>query len=547
MHSMDCEDGTVEFWLYPSPTHCDPPEETLAKVYSSVASLVRNWVWHREKFSLSIQRSADAWHLAGSLDYGENVLDEWFVVSLLFHITKHVDLVGRITDGDGEFLLIEAASVLPSWAADPSKAEGRVFLYKGNLHLIPICSSPGTITPCPSSLTTPTPHLAAAVAALYPALSLVNPSMQASITSRLDGLPHDTGSNHHRCTVQLPRGLATLIGRDSAILGRLVQAVRERDPLDTRAARAMDKVRQEDMVDVRLTFSKCLFAMLSGIQLRPYKGSGWQVGEEQKEQLGFRIATGLQILLTRCRGEGARSDKSEGFDKFLAKLNEVNYFQGELEGSKLYKELMEGCKVFWNSASRSEEYRDGDDLSEQWGVARSKPESLENFLVGAPGPEDPEDWLNVTPESLDAMLEAKFGVAKKQAGKDVPEEFAKFLGKMSDMDGVEEDEDITIDHENLMKRMKKMMREMGELENGDDDSEEEDEEEMLGDEDPVMADYLGRLDTEVEGQASDRGVGEMDRVMENLLKSYNAQGGLGGHGPVSSLFKTLGVNPGPPE
>ena len=68
-----------------------------------------------------------------------------------------------------------------------------------------------------------------------------------------------------------------------------------------------------------------------------------------------------------------------------------------------------------------------------------------------------------------------------------------------------------------------------------------------GDEDPVMADYLGRLDTEVEGQASDRGDGEMDRVMENLLKSYNAQGGLGGHGPVSSLFKTLGVNPGPPE
>ena len=69
-------------------------------------------MWHREKFSLSIHRSADAWHLAGSLDYGENVLDEWFVVSLLFHITKHVDLVGKITDGDGEFLLIEAASVL---------------------------------------------------------------------------------------------------------------------------------------------------------------------------------------------------------------------------------------------------------------------------------------------------------------------------------------------------------------------------------------------------------------------------------------------------
>jgi len=544
---MDCEDGIVQFWLFPSPTHCNPPEETLAKVYSAVASLVRNWVWHREKFSLSIQRHADAWHLAGSLDYGENVLDEWFVVSLLFHITKHVDLVGRVTDGDGEFLLIEAASVLPTWASDPSKAEGRVFLYKGNLHLLPTCSSPGTISPCPSSSSTPPPHLAAAVIHMYPSLSLASPSVQASITSRLGDLPHDTGSNHHRCTVSLPRGLATLIGRDPAILGRLVQAVRERDPLDTRAARAMDKVKQQDVVDVRVTFSKCLYAMLAGTELRPYKGSGWQVREDKKEQLGFRISTGLQILLARCRSEGAGSDKSEGFDKFLSKLKEVNYFQGELEGSKKYKELMESCKVFWNSASSTEEFREGDDLSEQWSNAMSHPESFDNFLVGAPGPEDPEDWLNVTPESLDAMLEAKFGVTQKQAGKDVPEEFAKFLGKMSDMDGVEEDEDITIDHENLMKRMKKMMREMGELEDGEDDSEEEDEEEMLGDEDPVMADYLGRLDTEVEGQASDRGDGEMDRVMENLLKSYNAQGGLGGHGPVSSLFKTLGVNPGPPE
>ena len=504
-------------------------------------------MWHRQKFSLRVERTGDSWCLAGSLEYGENVLDEWFVVSLLFHITKHVDLVGRVTDSDGEFLLIEAASVLPPWAADPSKAEGRVFILRGKLHLLPMCSSPGTISPCPSPTDTPRPHLAAAITASYPSLSLASTNIQESISSRLDGMPQETVSNHHRCTVTLPRGLATLIGRDPAMLGRLVQAVRERDPLDTRAARAMDKVKQEDMVDVRVTFSKCLYAMLAGVQLRPYKGSCWQVGEERKEQLGFRIATGLQILLARCKGQGKQSAESEGFEKFLSKLGDINYFQGELEGSKKYRELMENCRDFWKSSSNAEDYRDGDDLPEQWQLALSKPESCENFLIGAPGMEDSEDWLNVTPESLDAMLEAKFGVPQKQREKDVPEEFAKFLGKMSDMDGVEEDEDITIDHENLMKRMKKMMKEMGELEDGEDDSEEEEEEEMLGDEDPVMADYLGRLDSEVEGHASDRGDGEIDRVMENLMKSYNAQGGLGGHGPVSSLFKTLGVNPGPQE
>ena len=31
----------------------------------------------------------------------------------------------------GEILCIEAASVLPLWAAEPSVAEGRVFLYRG--------------------------------------------------------------------------------------------------------------------------------------------------------------------------------------------------------------------------------------------------------------------------------------------------------------------------------------------------------------------------------------------------------------------------------
>ena len=95
-------------------------------------------MWHRQKFSLRIERTGDSWCLAGSLEYAENVLDEWFVVSLLFHITKHVDLVGRVTDSDGEFLLIEAASVLPPWAADPSKAEGRVFILRGKLPLLPV-------------------------------------------------------------------------------------------------------------------------------------------------------------------------------------------------------------------------------------------------------------------------------------------------------------------------------------------------------------------------------------------------------------------------
>ena len=43
----------------------------------------------------------------------------------------------RIRDTDGEFLLIEAANVLPSWVT-PENSTNRLWLNNGNLHLIPL-------------------------------------------------------------------------------------------------------------------------------------------------------------------------------------------------------------------------------------------------------------------------------------------------------------------------------------------------------------------------------------------------------------------------
>lgn len=43
----------------------------------------------------------------------------------------------RIRDTDGEFLLIEAANVLPSWVT-PENSTNRLWLKDGQLHLIPL-------------------------------------------------------------------------------------------------------------------------------------------------------------------------------------------------------------------------------------------------------------------------------------------------------------------------------------------------------------------------------------------------------------------------
>jgi hypothetical protein len=67
-------------------------------------------------------------HLYGITYFGDNIQDEWFVVSLLFHLTREVaGLIVRTCDSDGEFLLIEAAEHLPQWA-NPETCEQRVSL-----------------------------------------------------------------------------------------------------------------------------------------------------------------------------------------------------------------------------------------------------------------------------------------------------------------------------------------------------------------------------------------------------------------------------------
>jgi hypothetical protein len=65
-------------------------------------------------------------HLYGITYFGDNIQDEWFVVSLLFHLTREfAGLIVRACDSDGEFLLIEAAEHLPQWA-NPETCEQRV-------------------------------------------------------------------------------------------------------------------------------------------------------------------------------------------------------------------------------------------------------------------------------------------------------------------------------------------------------------------------------------------------------------------------------------
>ncbi|KAF9905072.1 hypothetical protein EC991_002025 [Linnemannia zychae] len=112
-------------------------------ISSIVAEMSNGYIWHKDAFSLSVvsgqgKDSTGLPYLRGQTRFGDSIDDEWLVVHLLREITKRIPgSVARVQDNDGEFLLIEAADHIPTWL-DPENSDNRVFIYQGNLHIIPI-------------------------------------------------------------------------------------------------------------------------------------------------------------------------------------------------------------------------------------------------------------------------------------------------------------------------------------------------------------------------------------------------------------------------
>jgi hypothetical protein len=111
------------------------------EIINYVEEVAADYIWNNERFYLDkpARSTGDKSDLSprpiytssGCLDYGDNVEDEWFIVYLLFKLTKKFPgrLAAKCGDSDGEFLLIHAANYLPDWASQATNMTNRVFIY----------------------------------------------------------------------------------------------------------------------------------------------------------------------------------------------------------------------------------------------------------------------------------------------------------------------------------------------------------------------------------------------------------------------------------
>ncbi|KAK7113122.1 protein ecdysoneless homolog [Littorina saxatilis] len=436
-----------------------PSLERISDSYlGHIGPMVIDYIWQNEGFTLkTVAAQGDIPpHLVGRTNFGDNIEDEWFIVYLLYELSKSFsDLVIRVSDNDEEFLLIEAADHLPK-LLNPETAENRVYIYGGKLHIIPMPHNPGQVSAFP--LFTPTVEEAVALIR-NPALdTCASQPIQECLSRRLERCRAKLVDNTHYANTYVPVSVAALLKEKPQLVSSAVQAFYYRDPVELKVCRTMNHFKPENMVVTRVRFTRCLYAQLLQQKFRPDKHSGFMLPSASnpkfKEQdLGMKLSHGFEILCARCRSSSSNGSNNSNrtqhtgnmydvrWSRFLTSLNHKGYFKGELEGSQLYKSLLENAKTFFLSQLTDSERNDSDlareivqmlpDLSTDVGPWKK----LEKTLA----PSDDDTWLDLTPDNLDAMLQSSEGQqgSKNADASDVVNSMNAFINKVSSVDGVE--------------------------------------------------------------------------------------------------------------
>ncbi|KAJ9647345.1 hypothetical protein H2199_002334 [Coniosporium tulheliwenetii] len=533
--------------------------------------LLKDYIWQRDAFNLDLIREDGTWLLRGRTDYGDSVADEWLIVYLLRELSKQfADAWMRVYDTDGEFLLIEAANVLPKWL-NPEIAENRVWLHTGQLLVIPLQSTAAADRP----------------------FNQINPLplIEEEAFYRLRNYPSTIASNLHTSLITIPRKLAYILHRNPGSISPAVEAFYLRDPISLRPLNTNDpstfRFPPEDFITVSVRFTKVGFAQLRSQDFPPPAVWKDRMPHARTPKDSARVEMGMKLT---CAFEMLVADP-------------------QTQSRKAVREI----QVLLEDMESEEEELPGDEEIAGWEVR-----------------EDDEAWLDINFEDFERELAgkaagaegggggaaadgqggAKAGFGDKAAQENlrrIVEQFGAFLNdddagvegaevdemdydddddeagaEDSDVSSEGEDKDVSFDEVEFARMMREMMgmppdeaqavvptrdvREVGRVEELEDSAEEEEEN---------LQDVMQRMEAELKeagaldldptpreaaikgvekgkarlppeehahdvAKSSDEGEVDVDfNLAKNLLESLKGQAGMAG--PAGNLMGLMGV------
>lgn len=339
-------DDTVSFSIYPdSPLSTTDLQTLHLQILHTLSPYTQDYIWQHQPFSLSISTGPPISHLHGKLRYGDNLDDEWFVVFLLFQLSRAFpNLSIRVFDTDGEFLLIEAAFHLPRWL-NPDTSFNRVFIRAGGIHIIPNSVNPSTLLDSLHYLINNVDKTRA------------GESVQLSIMNRIKDYPDKAKRNMHRVRVRVPVLVAQVLKHEPCLISLAVEGFYDRDIDSMKYAANMEKFlpgkSSEEVVEVSVVMSRAMYGQLVQQTFQapkgyPMPGRG-EVGYVEAE-LGMKIACGFEMIYQMRKRDGL-DGRGSTWEAFRESLEKSGYFEGMLAGSKQYRRLMGNAEQYYKKSS----------------------------------------------------------------------------------------------------------------------------------------------------------------------------------------------------
>lgn len=392
-------------------------------------------------------------YLDGATDYGDAIEDEWLIVYLLRQLTlSNAEVWVRLSDSDGEFLLVEAANVLPKWL-NPEMDQNRVWINSGKLFIIPHHdgdpSTPRHVS-LPSAVEFVKQHKNRLVHSEF---------IEAEAFFRLDKYPTQIADSIHHSSLTIPRKLASVLHSLPKAIAPGVEAFYVRDALSLKPILSPNSALvfpPEDFVTVSTRFSKVLFAQLRSqrFEAPPRWQSVMPKAKSEDDQIFKRLEMGMKLS---CGFEILAANASNSRNRTVRELALVLEDLQD-DGSETLPSDKEIAS--WDNVSR----------------------------------DDPEDWLDINYEDFERVLEGNmpgsaktkasqtgFGDAQAQENlKKIVSRFEAFLNDdRAGLDGAElddldvdddtddesdsdetsdaEDKEVSFDEEEFAKMMREMM------------------------------------------------------------------------------------------
>ncbi|KAI0453972.1 SGT1-domain-containing protein [Xylaria acuta] len=267
----------------------------------------KDYIWQRDSFQLQIKRESGLVYLHGSTDYGDSVEDEWLIVYLLRRLaTTFPSLWVRVFDSDGEFLLVEAANVVPNWLS-PEIDSNRAWIHQGKLQLLPLSASSGVKRPL---------SLAEAVnyIRLHPGALVHSPFIEAEAFYRLEKYPENIEASMHHSLITVPRKLAYILHEQPAAISPAIETFYLRDPVALKPLMTASPnlhFHPKDLVTVGVRFTKVLFAQVKSQRftappiwstiVKPAEDEAGPILEQEQKnsarlELGMKVTSGFEML-----------------------------------------------------------------------------------------------------------------------------------------------------------------------------------------------------------------------------------------------------------